>query len=230
MGILGIKNRTENWKTAQHFAPFFWDEDARVRLAQKLGEPNGTNAKEVHVELFWKGFRDYTHKQKTTPDKVASIYMTKFHDLRQSIEDYGSRHPNHRLQLQAHNYDASPNNRSTLLGNLEGTEIDIAVETNDCLMIGEAKDESGLDTDATYILVHQLVREYVMARILLELVGSQKKVVPFLVRPSPSGSEQAQVEFMIAHYGMRRTNVLTWEDIEALWPEHLRRKRDAPFQ
>ena len=30
MGILGIPNRTENWKTARYFSPFFRDKDARL--------------------------------------------------------------------------------------------------------------------------------------------------------------------------------------------------------
>ena len=55
MGILEIKNRTENWKTARTFAPFFADENLRLKLAHKLGEPEGTNPQDVKLELFWKG-------------------------------------------------------------------------------------------------------------------------------------------------------------------------------
>ena len=36
MGILGITNRTENWKTAKSFAPFFKNKCARVALAHRL--------------------------------------------------------------------------------------------------------------------------------------------------------------------------------------------------
>ena len=59
MGILGIKNRTENWKTAQTFAPFFSDENLRLGLVRKLGEPLETEPDDVQLELFWKGIRDY---------------------------------------------------------------------------------------------------------------------------------------------------------------------------
>ncbi len=62
MGILDIENRTENWKTARYFSPFFKDEAARLRLVRKLGEPNETQASEVCIELFWKVMRDHWEK------------------------------------------------------------------------------------------------------------------------------------------------------------------------
>ena len=60
-GILGINNRTENWKTARYFAPFFANEEARLRLATRLGAPDGTKAGDVRIELFWYGMRDWVH-------------------------------------------------------------------------------------------------------------------------------------------------------------------------
>ncbi len=36
MGILGIKNRTENWKTVQHF--YGLSDNAKTRFVQRLGE------------------------------------------------------------------------------------------------------------------------------------------------------------------------------------------------
>ena len=56
MAILGIENRTENWKTAQVFAPLFEGADVRKRLARKrlagklLGKPV---KRDVSLELFW---------------------------------------------------------------------------------------------------------------------------------------------------------------------------------
>ena len=52
--ILGIKNRTENWKTARYFAPFFEDEAARLSLAKKLGAPDSTQGSEVKSSCFGK--------------------------------------------------------------------------------------------------------------------------------------------------------------------------------
>ena len=57
MGILGITNRTENWKTAESFAPFFECDSARTRLAKRLLEPLGKShevqPRTVKIELFW---------------------------------------------------------------------------------------------------------------------------------------------------------------------------------
>ena len=40
MGILGIKNRTENWKTVQRF--YGLSEYVKTRLVQRLGEPEAS--------------------------------------------------------------------------------------------------------------------------------------------------------------------------------------------
>lgn len=53
MGILGIENRTENWKTVQHFHGL--SNEAKFCLVQELGEPAGLLAEEISLELFWKG-------------------------------------------------------------------------------------------------------------------------------------------------------------------------------
>ena len=60
MGILGIRNRTENWKTVEHF--FALNDFAKGRLIQRLLEPYSHNKEvvpaSVQVELFWSGIRD----------------------------------------------------------------------------------------------------------------------------------------------------------------------------
>ena len=61
MPILGIENRTENWRTARTFAPLFGDAALRRQFASLLlGEPVGAP---VSLELFWHGARDYVHAQ-----------------------------------------------------------------------------------------------------------------------------------------------------------------------
>ena len=40
MGILGIKNRAENWKTVQRF--YGLSDNARTRLVQRLGQPEAS--------------------------------------------------------------------------------------------------------------------------------------------------------------------------------------------
>lgn len=59
--VLCIANRTENWKTAYMFAPYFRDRDARLRLVKHLGETGDVNGSEIRFELFWKVTRDYIH-------------------------------------------------------------------------------------------------------------------------------------------------------------------------
>ena len=81
------------------------------------------------------------------------------------------------------------------------------------MYIGEAKCESGFSTDAPYVLVHQLIREYVMASVLLDRIGLVKKVVPFVVwDKTPEQRMPVQVQFM-KQYGLK---LLQWSEIEAL--------------
>ena len=57
MPILGIENRTENWRTAHSFAPLFEDAALRRQFASLLlGEPVEAP---VSLELFWHGLHDY---------------------------------------------------------------------------------------------------------------------------------------------------------------------------
>ena len=58
MGILGIPNRTENWKTADSFVPL--SAEARVRLVDRLLDtPTELQPGTVRMELFWRGLRDH---------------------------------------------------------------------------------------------------------------------------------------------------------------------------
>ena len=56
MTILGIENRTENWKTAVYFSPLF--DGKGGRLIERLGESPMPQLDDVRLELFWKGMRD----------------------------------------------------------------------------------------------------------------------------------------------------------------------------
>lgn len=72
--------------------------------------------------------------------------------------------------------------------------------------------------DSTLILTHQLIRQYVMARILLDLRGDEgKKLVPFVVGENAKSLQKtAQVEFMLKQGWMRKENILEWDEIKAL--------------
>ena len=215
--VLGIDNRTENWKTAFYFSPFFRDDASRLKLAEKLGEPGGTESGDVHIELFWKGMRDHLHK-KSSPNKqyfpdFVERYRCLFPDLRNKIEQSALRVP------KEWNYDMAPDGAVDKLGsNLVHTEIDVVLETPNHLFIGEAKHKSKLDAKSNYVLVHQLIRQYVMARILVDLRGYKKEVVSFIVRDAGDDDGREQVEFMRRHCCLKEKNILTWDKVKKLWP------------
>ena len=124
-------------------------------------------------------------------------------------------------ELQTHNYivPASDAARKRLADNLKNTEVDIVLETPGRIFIGEAKHESDLGTSGDLILVHQLIRQYVTAIVLVHLLGRPKKeVVPFVVTDKnrlESTNNKAQVEFMIKHEQkwLREENTLSWGDV-----------------
>ena len=76
-------------------------------------------------------------------------------------------------------------------------------------------DESTFVADGKLVLVHQLIRQYVTATILLQLVGDRKEVTPFVVGDNTDYLKKtSQVRFMIDQCWLRQTNILDWEDIK----------------
>ncbi len=225
MGILGIKNRTENWKTAKTFAPFFNKPDLRLKLVERLGEPEGTDPDEVKLELFWKGMRDYIHgaEPKPTEATLAKMYKRMFSDLRLHI---GGFHADDGVEfdpLKEWNYSPPhPEEAQALYKNLRNTEIDIVLESKGRIYVGEAKDESGFGANGSLVLVHQLVRQYVMAKILVDLLRTKHEVVPFIVRNNPKDEqkEPAQVQFMLEQKWLQPENILTWKYVIDLAAGH----------
>ena len=234
MGILGIDNRTENWKTAQYFAPFFDNLGARVVLVKRLLEPHGLNlepGESVKLELFWHGMRDYIKREKpndeTFLDEVATIYNKRFSDLREKIEKFSGFTPPKEWNYKASNEvrvqrqgGREVSSAEALKSNLASTEVDIVLATSKHLFIGEAKDESDLGTNGNLILVHQLIREYVMAQMLVDLTvkpGSpRKKLIPFVVEGKKELRNKEQVLFMQSQGWLKKENVLSWCNIKKL--------------
>ena len=221
-GILGIKNWTENWKTAHCFSQFIRNDVSRLRLAKKIGSPKLTQPNEVSLELFWKGIRDYLN-QKGQNIRANEKYFQKFVNIYESLSpnlqskvrefDYRGR----KLRIEQ-DWNYNPNYNSGISvdkfgNNLANTEIDIVLETPQCLFIGEAKAEATLDGSGNLVLVHQLIRQYVMAWILIVLTESNKKVVPFMVG---ANAEQVQVQFMLSQGWLHEKNILSWNQIDAI--------------
>ena len=135
MGILGIENRTENWKTVQHF--YGLGDNAKVRLVRRLLKPSGEPQFQpdyVMVELFWKGMRDYLDQLKRenkdipTAKQLAECYASQFGELRESVASFDAgRRPRKFRTPKPHNYDGSEENHAALFNNLRNTEIDIVL-------------------------------------------------------------------------------------------------------
>ena len=107
-----------------------------------------------------------------------------------------------------------PEGAKKLLNNLYNTEIDIVIETAKTLFIREAKHEADFGSDSRLVLVHQLIRQYVMAHALLETLGCKKQVVPFIVGPDAAKlKERGQVRFMLEQGWLKESNVLNWKEV-----------------
>ena len=219
MGILGIENRTENWRTARVLSPLVKEESsARVSLASHLVGSREQLGDNIEFELFWRGMRDYMdqRKRQEDPDKgryedlVLECYRSCFSHLRQKVECFS------RFQdLKPHNYVADKKYKKKLYKNLLYTEVDIVLQTPRHLCIGEAKWKSPLDAKSDYVLVHQLLRQYVMARVLVALTDSHKDIIPFVVGDFTSKPDQ-QVKFMLEMGYLRERNVLSWKDLSKI--------------
>ena len=219
MAILGITNRTENWKTATYFAPLFGQASARVarRLLADAQEQAALQPSDVRLELFWRGIRDYiSQRGGSSPDAAdfAERYERLFPTLRRDVTAFNEFRP-----LKAWNYRVdTAEKRCRLESNLRNTEFDIVLESPTHLFIGEAKHEMSFGTSSRDVLTHQLIRQYVTAHVLLDLLGLHKEVVPFVVADDIGEiHKKKQVRFMLDQQWMRRENVLDWGEIEALW-------------
>ena len=220
MAILGITNRAENWKTATRFAPLFGH--GSVRLARRLvGADSTFEPGQVRLELFWRGVRDYIHQHGGSSgsdwaNDFAYGYRRLFPDLRSDVEAFARAG---KFQVPTtDNYRAGTRHQiSRLASNLRNTEIDIVMESPGYLFVGEAKHETSFHASSRDVLTHQLIRQYVTARILTDLLGLEKKVIPFVVGDRPTElAKQRQVQFMVDQGWMDPAHVLEWGDIEAL--------------
>lgn len=218
MAILNIENRTENWRTARVLAPLVEKPSARVSLASHLVGSAEQCGDSIELELFWKGMRDYIHECQGQNEgdhatRFLALYHRRFPDLRQQVERRAGFQ-----SLKDHNYvitDAQC--KKKLYDNLRNTEVDIVLQTAKHLCIGEAKCSQRLAADSRHILVHQLIRQYVMAKILVELKGSDKEVVPFVVGDCREDlMKTRQVKFMIERDYLSKGNVLSWESLLAI--------------
>ena len=216
MTVLGIENRTENWKTAVHFSPLFGGHSCQ--LAERLGAEPRPKPGEVRLELFWRGMRDFAHQRKwkrpTVKQELVDLYIARFSGLRADVVSFQK----FKL-LEPENYDVSTEDRkANFVNNVFNTEVDVVLETPDHLFIGEAKHEMTFGANGNLVLVHQLIRQYVMATILVEISNNRpkKQVIPFVVGDNVGSlKKSSQVRFMISQGWLREANVLCWGEIKS---------------
>ena len=212
-GILGIENRTENWRTAEYFSPMFGGKS--YKFAEVLGATPAFPPNEVRIELFWTGIRDYRYREgiprKDLEKSVVEVYDRNFSNLRGDV----SRFQEFAELAGGHYVSHGERAESRLTNNLLGTEVDVVLETPRHLFIGEVKHESTFGANGKLVLVHQLVRQYVTATILLQIAGERKEVIPFVVGDSTDYlNKTSQVRFMISQGWLSQANVLDWGDVK----------------
>lgn len=227
--VLGIKNRTENWKTARGLAPFFGA--GAVQLAQKLAPDLAVDPQQVKLELYWKGMRDHfaersagrapkerKEQKKQEKRRIQELYKERFGDLQAKVGRF--MHDGRKFQTLEKECNYNGDKADKLFDNLYHTEIDIVLETPGHLFIGEAKYKTGFHASSKLVLVHQLIRQYVMATILLDLRNAPREVVPFIVTDTQEGQKRyprpLQVAFLLKQGWLKECHLLSWCCIDKL--------------
>lgn len=220
--------------TARTFTPYFECHSARTRLSKKLLEPLGKDREgelgTVKIELFWKGMRDHIQnkdanykldehglsmRRKDFAERYSSLFPHLRCDIKKYIEQSGSP-----MSLQTHNYNPMEDDEE-FYNNLRNTEIDIVLSTPKFLFVGEAKHESSFDVEYKYVLMHQLIRQYVMTKILVNCREEKVEVVPFVIAdnpaklktPHPNLKHMHQISFMLNQCLLKEENILSWNSI-----------------
>lgn len=223
--ILGIKNRTENWKTVAVLGPLITYQKQN-HFANLIIDANHSSfdSKEVIMQFFWKGYRDHWNQISPSGGKeemineTAAVYNRLFPDLRNKIEAYNKRvSHNKQLRLNETNYvclESDTRSKESLFANVFNTEIDVVLETPGFLLIGEVKDEQTFGAASKHTLVHQLIRQYVMTSIVLEMKGERKdfKLIPFII--GDNAKTTAQVACMISLGYLSEANIITWRELK----------------
>ena len=217
MSILGIKNRTENWSMVNQLLGGGISSVAhRLKCALDGGSCFQSTTEPLEMEFFWYGYRDYIKSSQSNGkdfyNKMVQRYNKLFPNLRSDIENF-VKETNDLRPVSGHNYVANKETSKKLFNNLLHTEIDIILETNDNIYIGEVKDSQNFDAKSKYVLVHQLLRQYVMVSMLVDEINVYKNLVPFIIGNDDSIKRKGQVYLMKRLGYLKSNNVLCWPDI-----------------
>ena len=212
-GILGIENRTENWKTARTLVKILNQKKENEFATEIINNTEGQKVKvaqgDVRLELFWKGFRDLVNAGDSERLKTQAI--DKYNDFKgigRTIRNYG-------LHVSNDNYETSASDfESRLFNNLRSTEIDIVITSNRYILIGEAKCDEDLGADSRLFLTHQLIRQYIKTDIICKIMGAEVKIIPFIVcKDIEKVKNKSQVKLMIEKFGLDPRNIFHWNDL-----------------
>jgi len=221
--ILGIRNRTENWKTARTISKIISDKKcgklASIIVGNHINHCKKYKNDDVLIELFWKGYRDYYYLEKEKSgigekeiiDKTYKICDREFGTLQDDINIHKGK-----LKIDIErNYIF--NYKKDLFNNLRCTEIDVVLECDGYFLIGEAKDEESFGSNSNHILCHQLIRQFVMAKVVIECLGREIKIIPFIIVPDiVAAKNKGQVKLMQELGWLEEKNVLSWNMIDKI--------------
>lgn len=216
-------------------------EPLTLRTKKPLQTNSGSKAAPVRMELFWKGVRDYRHslikgkveqehakgqRKREIAKEVDECLASRFWErYKRCFKNLGCQVSKHKgfWPLVTPNYSISEDFRDEknrdikelLYNNLRNTEMDIVFETDDHLLIGEAKYESAFGTNGKLVLVHQLIRQFVTASLLIKVQEEREKVVvPFLIVDDEKWAKDTdQVDFMLCQKWLFEDNIRTWKDL-----------------
>ncbi|MDC9820955.1 hypothetical protein ABRQ07_14320 [Pectobacterium polonicum] len=221
--ILGIENRTENWTTVRNI----FDQKNKRLIEYLMINNNDDSApfddgKEAKLELFWYGYRDYIYgkdinRYSAEYNIIYARFLRLFPDLQERVLNFKGDSNRYLRVEKTVNYSLEREDAPLrLFQNIRHTEIDIVIETRNKLYIGEVKDSQTFGAHGGLFLPHQLLRQYIMARILIDELGKDLDVVPFIISNNSSETKKnGQVKLMESlSYLNIDNNVFTWCDID----------------
>jgi len=226
--MFGVENRSENWRLAKAFIDKK-DNFLEYKIADiVLSNCNQKISGQLSYEFFWTGFRDYCHsvsiakKNSALGFRVVDYYQKTFSNLLDNIHQYNITENNPKLKLNNPeiNYVVNEETKNIFLNNLYYTEVDIIIRAGSNLLIGEVKSTQTFGSNSKHVLVHQLLRQYIMVSTLVNEKQFQEKhnciftIIPFVIA-NRNAERTAQVKIMKNLGWLVRGNVLNWDFIEA---------------
>ena len=247
MNALGFRNRSENAMTSEHFQCFDDNDtwDLVTGKLKQLGGLEGHPESSTKGQIFAHPWRDYLNHEASEAKKenkysslkkarleikqkadsrIVEIYEQEFSDLQGKVFEFKGF--DHKYLKRDKNYNLKENS-GQLLTNVHNTELDVLIADDYNVYVGEAKGEMRPNASATErMLVHQLVRGYVVVKTLIEYRrlkrpdGTPMLVVPFIVAKGGeinSLMRNNQVRFMIDKlHWLKEEHVLDWDKIKEL--------------